>query len=346
MFDFVDRIVDSAYDKLKEQVVYKKDETTEKELDRLREYARVQQNKDLENKIKLFEYGLEGEKKVLYELEHSGIGMYILHNINFEYKGKSAQIDFVVITSRCNYFIECKNYIGNITVNSKGDFVRTYMKNNRKITEGVYSPITQSKRHLELIKEDNYDNARLLYKLNFEKNFNSFHDYIVVMANPKTIINDKYAPREIKERLVKADQIIECIKKLESQREPFRTEKAIRKIADVYIESNKEKPLLKMDLDENYDSDMKSDINFNRIDSAKTNKEEIREELKKYRFQKARELNYKPYFIFYDQTLEEILSIMPQNLEELKKVPGFAGKKTEMYGKEIIAIINKYSDNK
>lgn len=346
MFDFVDRIVDSAYDKLKEQVVYKKDETTEKELDRLREYARVHQNKDLENKIKLFEYGLEGEKKVLYELEHSGIGMYILHNINFEYKGKSAQIDFVVITSRCNYFIECKNYIGNITVNSKGDFVRTYMKNNRKITEGVYSPITQSKRHLELIKEDNYDNARLLYKLNFEKNFNSFHDYIVVMANPKTIINDKYAPREIKERLVKADQIIECIKKLESQRDPFRTEKTIKKIADVYIESNKEKPLLKIDLDENYDSDMKSDINLNRIDSAKTNKEEIREELKKYRFQKARELNYKPYFIFYDQTLEEILSIMPQNLEELKKVPGFAGKKTEMYGKEIIAIINKYSDNK
>lgn len=346
MFDFVDRIVDSAYDKLKEQVVYKKDETTEKELDRLREYARVHQNKDLENKIKLFEYGLEGEKKVLYELEHSGIGMYILHNINFEYKGKSAQIDFVVITSRCNYFIECKNYIGNITVNSKGDFVRTYMKNNRKITEGVYSPITQSKRHLELIKEDNYDNARLLYKLNFEKNFNSFHDYIVVMANPKTIINDKYAPREIKERLVKADQIIECIKKLESQRDPFRTEKAIKKIADVYIESNKEKPLLKIDLDENYDSDMKSDINLNRIDSAKTNKEKIMEELKKYRFQKARELNYKPYFIFYDQTLEEILSIMPQNLEELKKVPGFAGKKTEMYGKEIIAIINKYSDNK
>lgn len=333
MFDFVDRIVDSAYDKLKEQVVYKKDETTEKELDRLREYARVHQNKDLENKIKLFEYGLEGEKKVLYELEHSGIGMYILHNINFEYKGKSAQIDFVVITSRCNYFIECKNYIGNITVNSKGDFVRTYMKNNRKITEGVYSPITQSKRHLELIKEDNYDNARLLYKLNFEKNFNSFHDYIVVMANPKTIINDKYAPREIKERLVKADQIIECLKRLESKREPFRFEKDIKKVADVYIESNKEKPLLKDFIVEDENENIKDD-----------NKETIRAELKKYRLQKAKSLNYKPYFIFNDQTLEEILSIMPSTLTDLKKISGFGDKKIESYGQDIINITNERSE--
>lgn len=333
MFDFVDRIVDSAYDKLKEQVVYKKDETTEKELDRLREYARVHQNKDLENKIKLFEYGLEGEKKVLYELEHSGIGMYILQNINFEYKGKSAQIDFVVITSRCNYFIECKNYIGNITVNSKGDFVRTYMKNNRKITEGVYSPITQSKRHLELIKEDNYDNARLLYKLNFEKNFNSFHDYIVVMANPKTIINDKYAPREIKERLVKADQIIECLKRLESKREPFRFEKDIKKVADVYIESNKEKPLLKNFIVEDENENIKDD-----------NKETIRAELKKYRLQKAKSLNYKPYFIFNDQTLEEILSIMPSTLTDLKKISGFGDKKIESYGQDIINIINERSE--
>lgn len=346
MFDVINRIVDNTMYRFKNQVLYKEDTTTQKELDRMKEYLKNHPNKDLENKVKLFEYGLAGEKQVLYELLHSGIGMYILHNVSFEYKGKAAQIDFVVITARCTYFIECKNFIGNITINSKGDFVRTYMKNNRKVTEGTYNPITQSKRHLEIIKEENYDNANILYKMNFEKTFDSFHDYIVVMANPKTIINDKYAPKNIKERLVKADQIIECLKRLESKRDPFRFEKDIKKVADVYIESNKEKPLLKIDLDENYDSDMKSDINLNRIDSAKTNKEEIREELKKYRFQKARELNYKPYFIFYDQTLEEILSIMPQNLEELKKVPGFAGKKTEMYGKEIIAIINKYSDNK
>lgn len=333
MFDVINRIVDNTMYRFKNQVLYKEDTTTQKELDRMKEYLKTHPNKDLENKVKLFEYGLAGEKQVLYELLHSGIGMYILHNVSFEYKGKSAQIDFVVITARCTYFIECKNFIGNITINSKGDFVRTYMKNNRKVTEGTYNPITQSKRHLEIIKEENYDNANILYKMNFEKTFDSFHDYIVVMANPKTIINDKYAPKNIKERLVKADQIIECLKRLESKRDPFRFEKDIKKVADVYIESNKEKSLLKSFIAEYEKENIKDD-----------NKEAIRAELKKYRLQKAKSLNYKPYFIFNDQTLEEILSIMPRTLTDLKKISGLGDKKIEFYGQDIINIINERSE--
>lgn len=333
MFDVINRIVDNTMYRFKNQVLYKEDTTTQKELDRMKEYLKTHPNKDLENKVKLFEYGLAGEKQVLYELLHSGIGMYILHNVSFEYKGKSAQIDFVVITARCTYFIECKNFIGNITINSKGDFVRTYMKNNRKVTEGTYNPITQSKRHLEIIKEQNYDNANILYKMNFEKTFDSFHDYIVVMANPKTIINDKYAPKNIKERLVKADQIIECLKRLESKRDPFRFEKDIKKVADVYIESNKEKSLLKSFIAEYEKENIKDD-----------NKETIRAELKKYRLQKAKSLNYKPYFIFNDQTLEEILSIMPRTLTDLKKISGLGDKKMEFYGQDIINIINERSE--
>lgn len=333
MFDVINRIVDNTMYRFKNQVLYKEDTTTQKELDRMKEYLKTHPNKDLENKVKLFEYGLAGEKQVLYELLHSGIGMYILHNVSFEYKGKAAQIDFVVITARCTYFIECKNFIGNITINSKGDFVRTYMKNNRKVTEGTYNPITQSKRHLEIIKEENYDNANILYKMNFEKTFDSFHDYIVVMANPKTIINDKYAPKNIKERLVKADQIIECLKRLESKRDPFRFEKDIKKVADVYIESNREKSLLKSFIAEYEKENIKGD-----------NKETIRSELKKYRLQKAKSLNYKPYFIFNDQTLEEILSIMPRTLTDLKKISGFGDKKIEFYGQDIINIINERSE--
>ncbi len=147
------------------------------------------------------------------------------------------------------------------------------------------------------------------------------------MANPKTIINDKYAPRNVKERLVKADQIIECLKKLESKREPFRFEKDIKKVADAYVESNIERPLLKKFIEEE-NKNIKDD-----------NKEVIRAELKKYRLQKAKSLNYKPYFIFNDQTLEEILSIMPSTLDDLKKIPGFGDKKIESSGQDIINII-------
>lgn len=333
MFDAIDKMIDNTMYRFKKQILYKEDTTTKQELEKLKEHLKTNPDKRLEEKLKTFEYGLVGENKVLYELQHSGIGMYILHNINFEYKGKNAQIDFVVITARCTYFIECKNYIGNITVNNKGDFIREYLKNNKKVVEGVYSPITQSKRHMELIKETAYDNSNFLYRLNFEKNFNSFHDYIVVMANPKTIINDKYAPKEIKERLVKADQIIECIKKLEEKREAFRFEKDIKASADTYLEMNVEKPLLKINFAEEKESSPEI--------QKTVDKDKIKSELKKYRLQKSKELKYKPYFIFNDATLEEILTLMPSSPNDLKKISGFADKKIEMYGTDIIKIINE-----
>lgn len=349
MFDAIDKIIDNTMYRFKKQILYKEDTTTKQELEKLKEHLKTHPDKKLEEKLKTFEYGLAGENKVLYELQHSGIGMYILHNINFEYKGKNAQIDFVVITARCTYFIECKNYIGNITLNNKGDFIREYLKNNKKVVEGVYSPITQSKRHMELIKETAYDNSNFLYRLNFEKNFNSFHDYIVVMANPKTIINDKYAPREVKERLVKADQIIECLKRLESKREPFRFEKDIKATADAYLEMNIERSLLKIDLEGNTQSSENScpksskqnHNDTNEQNNFSVNKESIRASLKKYRLQKAKELKYKPYFIFNDATLEEILTLMPTSPNDLKKISGFADKKIEMYGTDIIKIINE-----
>ena len=171
------------------------------------------------------------------------------------------------------------------------------------------------------------------------------------MANPKTIINDKYAPREVKERLVKADQIIECLKRLEAKREPFRFEKDIKASADAYLEMNIEKPLLKIDLEGNTQSSENScpksskqnHNDTNEQNNFSVNKESIRASLKKYRLQKAKELNYKPYFIYSDSTLEEILTLMPKDLNELKKVHGFASKKIEIYGKDIINIINNYN---
>ena len=50
------------------------------------------------------------------------------------------------------YFIECKNLIGTIMIDSMGSFTREYTYNGKIIKEGIYSPITQNQRHLELYK--------------------------------------------------------------------------------------------------------------------------------------------------------------------------------------------------
>ena len=75
--------------------------------------------------------------------------LVVLHDLFLEHDGLSAQIDFMVVTRKRTFVLECKNLYGNITVNQAGDFVRTV--GSRR--EGIYSPVTQSQRHLELLKK-------------------------------------------------------------------------------------------------------------------------------------------------------------------------------------------------
>ena len=68
----------------------------------------------IEEQIKYAEAGLLGEKQIAFELKNSGIDMYVLHDIYLEKGDLSAQIDFLLITRRHLYVIECKNLFGNI----------------------------------------------------------------------------------------------------------------------------------------------------------------------------------------------------------------------------------------
>ena len=54
---------------------------------------------------------------------------------------------------------------------------------------------------------------------------------------------------------------------------------------------------------------------------------------------KANKENVKPYIIFSDSSLMEIVNILPKNLEELKEIRGVGEKKLQKYGEEIIDII-------
>ena len=96
-------------------------------------------------------YGLIGEKNIAFELSNSGMPMYILHDIHLELEDLSAQIDYIVVTKKVIYVIECKNLIGNITIDRDGNFIRDFVFGGRKIREGIYSPITQNQRHLEAV---------------------------------------------------------------------------------------------------------------------------------------------------------------------------------------------------
>ena len=200
------------FDKMKEPVILKEDSSSKEQLKSLEElYAKIRNPKvksAIETDIAAITSGIYGEETILFELKNSHIPMFVLHDLYLEYDGLSAQIDFLIITRRRDFVVECKNLYGNITINNAGDFIRT--AGNRK--EGIYSPITQGKRHLELIKKMRMaERGNVLSRAFFEANFYENHRSVVVLANPKTILNVKYAPKEIKSQVIRADQLINYI---------------------------------------------------------------------------------------------------------------------------------------
>ena len=65
-------------------------------------------------------------------------------------------------------------------------------------------------------------------------------------------------------------------------------------------------------------------------------------ELKKWRKEKAYKEGIRPYIIFSDSSLIELVNNMPKNLNEMLQVRGVGEKKVKSYGEEIIKIIDIY----
>lgn len=194
-------------------VVYKDSENFTEQISKLEELEKEATGKvkdEISAKINCLKAGDNGENEILFQLKYSDIDMLILRDLYIKTGDLSAQIDYLIITHKVNFIIECKNLTGNITINNKGDFIRT-LPNGRKI--GVPSPITQNDRHMRVIKNAKLDNANAIVKLSINKYFNEYYIPIVALANSKTILNDKYAPKEIKNKIIRADGLLGVIKK-------------------------------------------------------------------------------------------------------------------------------------
>lgn len=168
----------------------------------------------IEKEIKYVKAGIVGEDNILFELKNSGMDMIVLQDIYIESEDLSAQIDFYVITPKLTFIIESKNLFGNIEINNQGDFIRTFEINGKRIKEGIYSPITQNERHMQVIKNKKLENAGILTRMTVNTYFDDYYKSLVVLANPKTVLNAKYARKDVKVKMIRADQLISVIKRL------------------------------------------------------------------------------------------------------------------------------------
>lgn len=361
-----------VFDKLKEPVFLKESSDAQAQLNNLNALVPLL-NKEgqtlIKQDIQCLEYGIVGEMNIAYELRNSHMPMYILHDIYLESGDLTAQIDYLVFTRKLCFVIECKNLYGNIEINSAGDFIRTMEFGRYKKKEGIYSPITQNQRHMELMKKVKVDNkSNVLLKFMCEKYFDCFNKSVIVLSNPKTVLNAKYAKKEIKDKVIRADQLVKYIKDMnERSKESSRSDKELLSWAQSYLNLHIE---VRKDYTEKYEKyRVNSEITGNTIHTnplqeevvitvaeedrlkeceEKTSLEKpieetaIYKELREYRLKKSREEMVKPYFIYNNNQLVDLISRMPQDKEELKKVAGFGEVKVEKYGEDIIGIVRKY----
>ena len=365
----------SLFDKLKEPIFLKEQSDAQYYISKLKDLydnAPDTLKGKIENEIKFTTLGEFGEQSIAFELKNSGMPMYVLHDIYLEVDGLSAQIDYIVVTRKVIFVIECKNLIGNIEVDNQGNFIRSYKFNGRQIKEGIYSPITQNQRHLEVIKKiKRASKSSTIAKVLFDKYFDDNYKSIVVLANPKTLLNSKYAQKEVRNKVIRGDQLINYIKQVNDKSNvASSSDKQMKDIAEKFlnlhkvnksdyskkytdlieafnnkeIDNNKEihnniKGNAEDILIENLNKEELKDAHIN--DTAKNKDEELIKRLKEFRIQKSREEKIKPYFIFNDKQMLDLISKMPKTKVELMEISGFGEVKVEKYGESILKIIKE-----
>ncbi|MGD9474352.1 MAG: HRDC domain-containing protein [Eubacteriaceae bacterium] len=345
----------SLFTKPSNPIFLKETSTTTEQIEtlkRLQEKASGKLKDEIERELSLINYGEIGEKNIAFELKNAGIPLVVIHDLHLQHGDQTAQIDYVVVTKKQAFFIECKNLYGNIDIDNQGNFIRSYQWNNRTVKEGIYSPITQNQRHLELYRQIRLTNQKNpIIRMGFESGFNNFHQSIVVLSNPKTILNAKYAKKDVKEKVIRADQLIQHIKnQIKASKELSSNEKSMMEWAERILALHQP---MQMDYANKYKDKLDSTQIIQETKKARKNiqlssaveqvgvsdNDTLVKALKDFRLKKSREENVKAYYIFTDKQLENLLEQRPESKAELLNVSGFGAVKTEKYGDEIIEIL-------
>lgn len=346
------------FDKLKGPVLYKDSNGMKRQIEilsELKDRTSGETEKLILKDRKLLEYGLQGEESLLFELMNSFTPMIILRDLHLESGDLSAQIDFVVIMRKVIFVIECKNLFGDIEVNEAGDFVRTLSYGGRKYREGIYSPITQNRRHLDLLKAIRKDEmSNLLMRSMFEKYFDENYKSVVVLANSKTVLSTRKADKGIRNLILRNDQLISHLKTVnDASKMEIKSDKTMYEIADRFLRMhrpNRKDYTAKygvlqgenlVDAAEEESDKEKAAQSSSPSDREPKNPDVLYQMLKEYRLNRSREEEVKAYYIFTNAQLEELVHVRPLSLESLRQITGFGEVKVSKYGQDILNILHQ-----
>jgi superfamily II DNA helicase RecQ len=186
-----------------------------------------------------------------------------------------------------------------------------------------------------------------------DRYFEDIYKPVVVLANPKTVLNAKFAKKEVKEKIIRADQLVKYIKDIYiNSKVTEYSDEGLLKWAQSFLDLHKE---VEKDYTGQYEKyridnikpDICNEVFTTKVKSTSQNiiinveETDLFKELRVFRLTKSREENIKPYFIYNDNQLKDLISKMPKNKEELLLVAGFGEKKADKYGDDILKILSK-----
>jgi len=158
----------------------------------------------------------------------------------------------------------------------------------------------------------------------------------------------KYATADIKKSTIRCDQLITHIKKLHDLNKDghWFPEEGMYKVAEILMAHHKENVV---DYTQKYgltQLDQPAEVKEEPVmpyksDSTPIEETPIYKELREYRLLTSRSENIKPYYIFNNAQMEQIISLMPETYDQIKQINGFADGKCNKYGDAIINIIKK-----
>ena len=339
---FLARVVDAMKDKeeLKSPVVVKHGDSMDLEIARLHKELSGKNStmdiKKIEQQIKYLEIGKAGEQSLLFELTNSFLPIMILHDVYIEHKGLNAQFDFIILTRKFFMVIEVKKYYGNITVNEKGEFIRTVNRGSRTVfKEGMYSPIRQVERQVEVLRSMLVDHE-IIQRTPIL--------YAVAFANEKTVIDLKKAPTNIKDKVFRSDGIVTFLKNELAKKSPVHFfDKRMRDLAEYVNGQHINKHSLENPEEEVvsfYTEEEEVPVAATvEVEPIPVSNEDLELKLKVFRKKTADESGRKAFHIFTNKTLDSLLEIRPTTLDELRKIPGISDKKIDEFGVALVAIL-------
>lgn len=347
---FLDSVLDTLTG-FNDTIFYKEDSDLQSRFDALKQLNEESpNNEELLSELYIIKKGLDGENEIAYQLKKAHIGMYVLRDIKVKYEDLTAQIDYVIITPTYDYYIECKNLVGNITVTDKGDFIREFTVNGRKIKKGMYSPLRQVEAQREVLRKIWDSNANTMQKIFGSKYFDYLRRVLVVAANQETILNTNKAPKEMKYKILRADALVRQIEydiKHKGDNDPYYSKKDMEKTAQYYIDISYNEDINYYDYYKEKFSLTSNNNNPNDIQKNNTNtnsndnsNDDLREKMITFRKNRSTQMNIPAYYIFSNDELNKLLEIQPKTLEDLKNANILSAIKIKTHGQQIIDALN------